>query len=130
MEESFYKSINVDVDDFWKRGWIIRKFIAGYENEETSEPDFLLNITDSLKKSGHFRKSAGQHCRNLIISIRFQGQSISFRDFSKNDTYNVGPWPYSTDYGMCCLIMFKFVYHQHWALRKTLVKYKINLIVL
>ena len=115
MEESFYKSVNVDEDDFWKKGWILKKFIKG-DNEEISEPEFLQNITDSIKNSGHFLKSAGQNCRNLIISITFQGKSYSFRDFGKNDTHNVGPWPYSTDYGMCCLIMPNFLsFNSDWS---------------
>ena len=55
-------------------------------------------------------KFSRQSCKDLFISIKFRGQSMTWKDFPadkslEEDFASIGPNYYPTDFGACCLFV-------------------------
>ena len=72
--------------------------------KNSSEPMDFANTTQlnliGIYFSEAFSHYAAQPCRDLFVSIKFQGKTLYWNDF---DT-SVGPWYTNTDYGTCCFV--------------------------
>ena len=98
--------INGDID---KRTWMFKEFIKGYDYLPDKNMENFLNGIKNSTGTKNFLEESNQHCKNMVIDFKFQGNFYSFRDFWNNGTHYHGPWSYGTDYGLCCLIMPHFL---------------------
>ena len=97
VEASFFKTHNIpEVGTSWQN--IVNEFIIGYAKNlgEDSEHEQIVKYFQNLTAGGHFLESSSQVCKDMIISMKFQEEKISFREFYNNATNYLGSWPYAT----------------------------------
>ena len=97
VEASFFKTHNIpEVGTSWQN--IVNEFIIGYAKNlgEDSEHEQIVKYFQNLTAGGHFLESSSQVCKDMIISMKFQQEKISFREFYNNETNYLGSWPYAT----------------------------------
>ena len=78
----------------------MNEFMFGRSGNLSQEQKDTIN---SMKMNKPFQELSRQKCRNLFLSMKYQGQSLSWNDLPLVDTeYDLGPALDVTDYGACC----------------------------
>ena len=79
---------------------IMNEFMFGRNGNLSQDQKKIIN---SMKMDKPFQELSRQKCRNLFLSMKYQGQSLSWNDLPLVDTeYDLGPALDVTDYGACC----------------------------
>ena len=65
----------------------------------------LLKIRDpKFPISKTFLEFSRQKCRDLFIHISYKDKTLAWSDLIPDNEYELGPYLYNTDYGMCCFL--------------------------
>ena len=84
----------------------MNEFIKGrQENLSKADEVFVNEIKKALSfdEGYSFLDSSMQSCKNLFLSISFQGKKLTWNQFQGGET--TGPYTYPTDFGSCCLLV-------------------------
>jgi hypothetical protein len=117
VEASFFKTHNIS-EVGTSRQNIVNEFIIGHAKnlDEDSEHEQMVKYIQNLTTGGYFLESSTQNCKDMIISIKYQEQKITFREFYHNKTNYIGSWPWATDFGLCCMIIpHAIAYEVDWS---------------
>lgn len=112
VQASFLKKLGIFHDPVRMKAFYAQ-YISGEEASETDNE--LLNFTSGLadllqhdyfydyENEGNqysILKYAGQQCNDMFLYVRYQNQTLFWRDM--NDYSEYGPFYFGTDYGACC----------------------------
>ena len=83
----------------------MNEFIKGrQENLSKADEVFVNEIKKLTFHDGYsFLDWSMQSCKNLFLSISFQGKKLTWNQLQDGET--TGPYTYPTDFGSCCLLV-------------------------
>ena len=85
----------------------MNEFIKGRQgNLSIADEGFVNEIKETLSfdEGYSFLDLSMQFCKNLFISISFQGKKLSWNQLPPEGE-TTGPYTYPTDFGSCCLLV-------------------------
>ena len=81
--------------------------LKGYKGNEF-ETNFMGSEGNAdFLGAASLTKASRQRCKNLFISMSFQGKKITWKDISSIEYHHheIGPSYFPTDFGACCLFV-------------------------
>ena len=84
----------------------MNEFIKGRKGNLSKADEVFVNEIRkklSFDEGYSFLDSSMQSCKDLFISISFQGKKLTWNQLQKGET--TGPYTYPTDFGSCCLLV-------------------------